>query len=490
MNSFSNITLKEQIRTTTNLFIMNQAFSSQPTTNRKRSDDCSGLNLLEQPKPASSGASLKKGFLQRVVFVKYTFVIMLFFITLPVIKAQVGIGTTDPDTVVILDIKSESKGVMLPRINNLTILGIEGALFYAPDSAKFKYYHNNEWLSVNPLKNDIKDNVIAPGTLKVNGANVYAPNADSISARKATVTADNFVGYGTIPLGGIIMWSGTTLPEGWALCNGKSKNGYTTPDLSGRFIVSYDSSSLEYNNPGNLSNKLTAAGKTGGLDSVSLDITQIPPHDHDVIDNGHNHSITGQYMQKSGMTTLTVVALDASEDESHGNMTYTDKIEKSTANITLRKTGGVYTYENFTNSNYIDGCTVWHYNCKTSGGVTFNSNYNMPAYGSSRTYISTSSTPIALSWAPSVNGYTLCDNVNSAICGYPITDTYFSSYVTISTCTVNSGYDPSHLNCVPDHYNPNLPLGTQIRINEQWTPAKPFNNRPRYYVLAFIMRVK
>lgn len=36
-----------------------------------------------------------------------------------------------------------------------------------------------------------------------------------------------------IPRGGIIMWSGTTVPEGWALCNGT--NG--TPDLRDRFIV-------------------------------------------------------------------------------------------------------------------------------------------------------------------------------------------------------------------------------------------------------------
>jgi len=45
----------------------------------------------------------------------------------------------------------------------------------------------------------------------------------------------SFIGNGTIPVGGIIMWSGSivTIPTGWALCNGS--NG--TPNLQDRFIV-------------------------------------------------------------------------------------------------------------------------------------------------------------------------------------------------------------------------------------------------------------
>lgn len=36
-----------------------------------------------------------------------------------------------------------------------------------------------------------------------------------------------------VPVGGIIMWSGTTIPTGWSLCNGT--NG--TPNLTNKFIV-------------------------------------------------------------------------------------------------------------------------------------------------------------------------------------------------------------------------------------------------------------
>jgi microcystin-dependent protein len=52
-----------------------------------------------------------------------------------------------------------------------------------------------------------------------------------------TATAYDFVGFGTIPLGGIIMWSGTTIPTGWALCDGRTQNSRLTPDLRGRFIM-------------------------------------------------------------------------------------------------------------------------------------------------------------------------------------------------------------------------------------------------------------
>ena len=54
-----------------------------------------------------------------------------------------------------------------------------------------------------------------------------------------TVKATTFTGNGTIPIGGIIMWSGTTsdIPAGWALCNGVASNGLTPPDLRDRFIV-------------------------------------------------------------------------------------------------------------------------------------------------------------------------------------------------------------------------------------------------------------
>lgn len=59
-----------------------------------------------------------------------------------------------------------------------------------------------------------------------------------------TATATEFIGNGTIPVGGIIMWSGTTVPTGWALCDGRVVNGSTTPDLRGRFIIGVNTTQM------------------------------------------------------------------------------------------------------------------------------------------------------------------------------------------------------------------------------------------------------
>ena len=52
-------------------------------------------------------------------------------------------------------------------------------------------------------------------------------------------------GKGTIPLRGIIVWSGkeADIPRGWALCNGETHYGIKTPNLLSRFIVGAGSGS-------------------------------------------------------------------------------------------------------------------------------------------------------------------------------------------------------------------------------------------------------
>ena len=102
-------------------------------------------------------------------------------------------------------------------------------------------------------------------TLTVNNAVTVTGN---ISAKNDTIAAKTFVGYGTIPIGGIIMWSGITPPDGWELCDGTGGR----PDLKGRFIVGYNSADTDYNSMGN----------TGGQRAVILTTSQIPNHSHDI----------------------------------------------------------------------------------------------------------------------------------------------------------------------------------------------------------------
>ena len=76
-----------------------------------------------------------------------------------------------------------------------------------------------------------------------------------------------------VPTGAIMMWSGTTPPAGWAICNGK--NG--TPNLSGRFIVGVGKSS-----DGDMNYQLN---RTGGEEKVLLTAAEsgLPEHTHTVI---------------------------------------------------------------------------------------------------------------------------------------------------------------------------------------------------------------
>jgi len=93
------------------------------------------------------------------------------------------------------------------------------------------------------------------------------------SFRSLQSTLTNLVstvaGLSLVPTGAIIMWSGaiTAIPTGWALCNGS--NG--TPDLSGKFVVGYNSGDADYN----------AIGKAGGEKKHTLTVQEMPSHNHD-----------------------------------------------------------------------------------------------------------------------------------------------------------------------------------------------------------------
>ena len=105
--------------------------------------------------------------------------------------------------------------------------------------------------------------------LTVNGK-LKATSAEFGSMNVATLSATAVSGFGTVPVGGIILWSGNAnaIPAGWALCDGRTINTNTTPDLRGRFVIQTSSG--------------RAVGNTGGAETVTLSEGQLPAHKHRV----------------------------------------------------------------------------------------------------------------------------------------------------------------------------------------------------------------
>ena len=87
--------------------------------------------------------------------------------------------------------------------------------------------------------------------------------AGSLSVPNMSV-GGSISGNGAIPVGGILVWSGSpaSIPDGWALCDGQ--NG--TPDLRARFVLGAGGS--------------YGVGARGGSETVTLTVDQLPSHSH------------------------------------------------------------------------------------------------------------------------------------------------------------------------------------------------------------------
>lgn len=97
--------------------------------------------------------------------------------------------------------------------------------------------------------------------------------------------------------GAIVMWSGTTLPDGWVFCDGTSG----TPDLRNKFIVGAGNAYTPGNTGGEATNALAThthvvnnhthtASVTTGAPSLT---TTYPTGASSVSSSAHTHSGTG-----------------------------------------------------------------------------------------------------------------------------------------------------------------------------------------------------
>jgi len=275
-------------------------------------------------------------------------------------QAQVGINNPLPDSNSVLDLKANNKGLLIPRMTTVqreamvSLSPTQGMMVYDTKLDVIFIFYSSKWYAMNPWKTEYRTDKnsssasmtsMTAGSINYGNIGIGVPYPTEKLQVNGKIKATEFIGYGAVPLGGIIMWSGKTPPTGYVLCvggGGAHTNHFTVPDLRGRFVVGFDPAKANYNQPGNLSTQggsSKIAGGSGGLDSVSLDLSQIPRHNHGIDDPSHTH----KYYDFNAYTSVGFEAdcsCDRSDGVSGGSWTYRTG-QSVTTGITVEYGGGV-----------------------------------------------------------------------------------------------------------------------------------------------------
>ena len=355
---------------------------------------------------------------------------------------QVGINNPNPDPSAILDLVSNSKGFLVPRMITSDRLAIadpaEGLMVYDTEHRMYYTYDPNRvdgerWLALNPYnfrdgatfrthpfmnnmnlfelasgdQADVGNSprlfvdgqVIIGGTFErppgiygimVEGDSKFKGKINFVSETtfetqpvfngglpnfagtignkvdggpSGDTYSTTFIGHGTIPVGGIIMWSGdpASLPPGWVLCNGQTLNPEVTnevggsitvvPDLRDRFIVGADV---------NGGATLYEVNNTGGTNSVTLTESQMPNHRHSGstnFDGTHSHPMnyTSVVAKTQGLTEGVMIS---SEEHTDGNDDWYNDNATSTKGISSLRANSAGSHNHGFNTNYTGGGTA------------------------------------------------------------------------------------------------------------------------------------
>lgn len=174
-------------------------------------------------------------------------------------------------------------------------------------------------------------NLSVNSTLHVHGA----ATLDSNLQVAGTLGASDTTNGGFVPVGGIILWSGTiaTIPTGWVLCDGSStyRVGLTTltvPDLRSRFVLGASDS--------------VVPRTTGGSDTVTLVEGNLPPHSHVYKDSyypEHSNVFSGRTLPNPeglgyGYDTYTSAYIGSGDSDADNNsMAFIKRRSESTGGV-------------------------------------------------------------------------------------------------------------------------------------------------------------
>lgn len=123
----------------------------------------------------------------------------------------------------------------------------------------------------------------------------------TINSIGAMSAAGGFVGGGMVPVGTIVMWSGTNIPAGWAVCDGTTVGTIQTPDLRGRFILGSATGSGQ---------TVRTVGQTGGEATHAVTLAELPTHAHTLsgtlsAGGGHAHHYHSGHGSTAGVSAGT-----------------------------------------------------------------------------------------------------------------------------------------------------------------------------------------
>lgn len=169
----------------------------------------------------------------------------------------------------------------------------------------------------------------------------FTLHTSSVAAQAAVI--DTYV-----PVGAVEVFAGVTLPDGWLLADGACLDevtydalfavlgdtwgscdfgdGFLLPDLRGRVVVGSGNGVCCVNR---------VLGATGGFEAFTLEIANMPSHDHTINDPGHVHRIPKESVTVNAGVN---VAQPAARNDNPAAPHITSG--SATTGITINETGG------------------------------------------------------------------------------------------------------------------------------------------------------
>jgi hypothetical protein len=159
-------------------------------------------------------------------------IVTLVFITgfSQAVFAQMGIGTSNPDSKTVLDITSADKGILLPRMaSDPTGYQGTGIIYYNTASNQFKYYNGAAWVA------------LGSGTGNGTVTNVSVVNANGFSGSVANPTTTPAITL-TTTITGLLKGNGTAISAAVAGTDYLAPNASITGGTNTK--ITYDSKGL------------------------------------------------------------------------------------------------------------------------------------------------------------------------------------------------------------------------------------------------------